>query len=141
MSGHRSLGPVGVVLDHVCPVCNGEGGASYECICDGLGVIDEATAVRLGEPIVKLAPPPTEMKARCVDCAFRPDSPEHENFRTMEGIMLSVVDDVPFYCHQGMHVTADGRYIPHNRDAKGAPVGHPVCAGWRAARAKVERVG
>lgn len=139
----RHSGSSRALLNYLCPICDGAGGPSYECLCEGLGVVDEMTALMLCEDgwkePVKLAPPPSEMPKRCVDCAFHRNSPEHEDFRAMEGILLSVADGQQFYCHQGMHVTEDGRYIPQQTSPKGEPVGHPVCAGWLAARAKLER--
>ena len=138
----RYRGRAGDVLDHLCPICDGEGGRSYECPCNGLGVVTAGLAAALvipGESPTRLPAPPAEMPRRCHDCAFRPDSPEHDNFAAMVGILEMVVEDQPFFCHQGMHVTADGRYIPQRTDARGVPVGHPICAGWAAARAKLER--
>jgi hypothetical protein len=66
------------------------------------------------------------MKSPCVDCAFRPGSPEHA------AVTSAPPEDTvhePFYCHHGAHLDDDGRYqyaAFHGRD----PVGYFVCAGW-----------
>lgn len=116
--------------DHLCPICDGDG--DRHCFCDGRGVITqgdaEAFAAELDEEPKRLPPPPAEMRNPCHDCAFRKDSPEWDS-GTIYQIALR---DEPFYCHAGMHCTADGRYIPQN--APGEPMVHPVCAGWKRTR-------
>lgn len=85
----------------------------------------------------------------CVDCAYRPDSPERsDDERYAHAEMLDELPhgDVPFWCHRGMRkvkewrhpsgivVQADGDYYePPQRD--GVPFqydGTPArqCAGW-----------
>lgn len=73
-------------------------------------------------------------------CAFRAGSPERDDQRAWSRLMGTVAQGEPFYCHQGMHVSGDGTYVPVETDGSGRPVGYPVCAGWRAARTRhIER--
>jgi hypothetical protein len=129
--------------DYLCPICEGEGHGSGECVCHGLGVVTRelASAFLLpGEPApAPLPPPPATMEAPCVDCAFRGDSPEHDS-GAIDGVLERVAAGRPFYCHQGMHLTARGQYVPREQRADGTPVGHPVCAGWARARLRWERL-
>jgi hypothetical protein len=123
----------------ICPICGGAGDSTH-CPCHGEGIITREEAVdwtRHGTVVVRLPDPPADMPSMCHDCAFRKDSPERESFGAWPAIESAVREGTPFICHQGMHETDDGRYIPFERDAKGIPVWHPVCAGWAAARAKV----
>jgi hypothetical protein len=126
---------------HVCPMCEGDG-TDPHCVCDRTGLVDAATAARwaadVGTPVVPVPPPPAALAGPCHDCAFRAGSPEQGSPAIWRRLRASVEDGAPFHCHQGMHCTADGRYIPRRTDAAGAPVGHPVCAGWAAARARWE---
>jgi hypothetical protein len=120
----------------ICPICGGDGDGP--CLCGGDGLIGEADAIAFqqqGLVVERLPDPPIDQPFMCHDCAFRGGSPERE-MGHMEHLMKLVADGKPFICHQGMHETKDGRYIPLERDHQGAPVGHPICAGWAAARAK-----
>lgn len=130
----------GEPLDHVCPCCNGAGDtSSVECVCNGRGVITaelarEFAAIEPTDPAWApraLGPVPVFDGQRCHDCAFRPDSLERDG-RTAAQLYDQLARgnaDRPFFCHQGMHEGAQG-YVPRQRDADGAPIGHPVCAGW-----------
>jgi hypothetical protein len=125
-------------LTHFCPVCEGEPNDPF-CYCNGTGGIKAADAkgfARGGEQVVELPLPPAEMPSPCFDCAFRAGSQERESCRTWAAIQQGIANDTPFYCHQGMLVGSRGEYVPLELDADGAPVGHPLCAGWLAARAK-----
>lgn len=127
----------------LCPICEGAGDSCH-CPCDGLGVITRDEAIsweRHGSVVERLPDPPPDMPSMCHDCAFRRDSQERERTSAWSAIDKSLRDGAPFFCHQGMHVTADGRYIPLERDRQGQPVGHPVCAGWASARAKITTDG
>ena len=116
-------------LEYICPICDGAGDGP--CVCDRQGVIDgvEARGFKdLGETVTRL--PPAKLDEPCHDCAFRRDSPECDS-----GALYQIADsEHPFYCHQGMHSTADGRYVPREQTHDGRPVGHPVCVGWLRAR-------
>lgn len=132
--------PTGAPLDHVCPICDGEG--DQICYCDGRGAItaEQAAAIAADDPDPRWQPrplptPPRFTGQRCEDCAFRAGSPERDRglgtaAELYEGLALGN-DGAPFYCHQGMHHGAQG-YVPRQRDARGAPIGHPICAGWLA---------
>jgi len=132
----------GPVLDHLCPICEGEGDPSTAyCYCDGLGVItaEQAAAIAADDPDPRWSPrplplPPPFDGRRCSDCAFRADSLERDGATAAElyaQMTRSLGSDQPFFCHQGMHHGAQG-YVPRQRDARGAPIGHPICAGWLA---------
>lgn len=73
---------------------------------------------------VPLPRPPAVMKQPCVDCAFRPGSPEEES---------RPGPDVPFFCHHGMHRVPgpEADYLP-TATVDGMPLGALVCAGWWA---------
>lgn len=128
----------GEPLDHVCPICDGEGGSSVECYCDGRGVITarQAAEIAADDPDPRWAPRPLPTVPaytgrRCSDCAFKSGSLERD-----AGTAADLYEHLelgnrggPFYCHAGMHHGAQG-YVPRQRDAKGTPIGHPICAGW-----------
>lgn len=121
MSGELSI------LPWKCPLCVGgiepspDGQGRERCIhCAGFGLTDDP----LGD--AERAPrPPGVMRTPCADCAFRQGSPELEN----AGVQLP--DDEPFYCHQGLPVSAFGAYTPV-ATFRGLPLGAMVCAGWWA---------
>jgi len=131
----------GAALDHVCPICAGVGDTiSVECFCNGLGVVtaEQAAAMAADDPAPEWQPKPLHAVQpftgrRCSDCAFRADSPERDGTSAAElykRLQLGNGGD-PFYCHTGMHDGAQG-YVPRQRDSRGAPIGHPICAGWLA---------
>lgn len=123
---------------YLCPICIGDGGP--HCACDGSGLITETDAAEWrAEFGVELEPaprPPARMSEPCVDCAFRHGSPESDNIVVLETLVQGVEDGRPFFCHQGMHCNSRGEYVPLASTADGIPVGYPICAGWREARAK-----
>jgi hypothetical protein len=127
---------------YLCPICDGDGPA--HCYCDRRGLVSQADidgflAAWPECPVRPLPPPPAAMDKPCHDCAFRGDSPEREDpWGTWLKILEGVAEGAKFFCHQGMHCTPDGRYVPNATDAKGQPAGHPVCAGWLAMRRRVE---
>jgi hypothetical protein len=132
--------PTGEPLDHVCPICEGEGGRYVECYCNGLGVITAAQAAGFAkdDPAPRWEPRPLSVVPeytgrRCHDCAFKANSEERD---AGGGTASALFDRLelgneggPFYCHQGMHHGAQG-YVPRQRDKQGVPIGHPICAGW-----------
>lgn len=127
----------GPALDHLCPVCDGEGDPQL-CYCNGLGVISAADAAEFeaDDPDPRsraraLPAVPTFTGRPCSDCAFRSGSPERDRgMGTAAGLFDSLAGQ-PFFCHAGMHDGARG-YEPRQRDKSGAPIGHPICAGWLA---------
>jgi hypothetical protein len=132
---------IGPALDHVCPICSGEGDTiSVGCYCGGLGVITAAQAASFAadDPAPEwqpqpLPPVPVFTGKPCSDCAFRPDSLERDGKSGAELYQQLALGNrgEPFWCHQGMHHGARGS-VPRQRDARGAPIGHPICAGWLA---------
>lgn len=68
--------------------------------------------------------PPAVMRRPCVDCAYRPGSPEHNT-----GI-LPGPDAGPFYCHHGLRRSGDSYVSPAMLGTR--PIGAMVCAGWYA---------
>lgn len=121
-------------MAYLCPVCDGEADDRL-CYCDGRGMIDAESAagwIADGFALRPVPTPPERMESPCHDCAFRRGSPERED-GTYSALLGLARIGMPFYCHQGMHETSDGRYIPLEQRGE-MPVGHPVCAGWQAAR-------
>ncbi|MGI8333449.1 hypothetical protein ACRYCC_26150 [Actinomadura scrupuli] len=112
-----------------CPMCVGglvlgpDGEAVERCLhCAGSGLTNDPCGP------AELAPrPPGVMRTACADCALRPGSPELEN----AGVVLPYEE--PFFCHQGVYVSASGRYEPV-ATFRGLPLGLMVCAGWWAMR-------
>jgi hypothetical protein len=96
-------------------------GGCERCMhCTGTGLTDDP----LGK--AERAPrPPGVMRTACADCAFRQHSPEMDN----AGVGLP--DDEPFFCHQGLPVSALGKYTPVAM-FRGLPLGAMVYAGWWA---------
>lgn len=119
------------VTRYVCPYCvNGRWESGERCLhCAGFGVTDDVEELP-GDPDnpVRLPRPPAVMKAPCVDCAYRPGSPE-------DGELSPRPDNagVPFFCHHGMHrqdgPDGDVGYVPA-AECNGMPLGYMVCAGW-----------
>jgi hypothetical protein len=68
------------------------------------------------------------MRTPCVDCAYRPGSPEDDPDSERPDSA-----EHPFFCHHGMHRIDDGDgdvgYVPAAW-AGGLPLGYMVCAGW-----------
>lgn len=123
----------------VCPWCLGWGtwASGESCkMCAGGGLTDDPNpGVDLytdyppgteppetqPEPIPR---PPGVMRQPCVDCAFRPGSPEADYQRLLPGA------EEPFYCHHGLIKRGDG-YLSGSTVA-GRPLGALVCASWWA---------
>ncbi|WP_037605821.1 hypothetical protein [Streptacidiphilus rugosus] len=108
-----------------CPFCIGglataDGGRCLHC--SGSGLTDDPCG-----PAQRAPRPPAVMRAACADCAFRPGSPE------LEAAGASLPEDEPFFCHQGLPVSATGAYEPV-ATFRGLPLGAMVCAGWWAMR-------
>lgn len=99
--------------------------------------------------------PPAVRVTACVDCAFRPRSPERSGDERYQHSAAGELDDVaggdiPFFCHQGMRrvlrlthpaggeiEAAPAAYEPAGGDgiaykANGLPA--DICAGWAARR-------
>lgn len=96
-------------------------GAVDRCLhCAGSGLTDDPMGGAERAPR-----PPAVMRTPCADCAFRPGSPE------LEEAGARLPEDEPFFCHQGLPVSADGRYQPVAM-FRGLPLGAMVCAGWWA---------
>ncbi len=107
------------------------------------------------------APPcegPMRVRDRmCDDCAFRPDSPERSGdarYQHSSEEELAELAFEHFACHQGMRrvlrvvhpsgvavESIDGAYAPPNACAPTRADGTPaeLCAGWWAARQRMER--
>ena len=116
-----------LILPFKCPFCVGgivlddAGNHIERCHhCSGIGLTDDPCGDAERAPR-----PPGVMRAPCGDCAFRRGSPELEN----QGVQLP--DDEPFFCHQGLPVSALGAYTPV-ATFRGLPLGAMVCAGWWA---------
>ncbi|SHI67280.1 hypothetical protein [Streptomyces sp. 3214.6] len=110
-----------------CPFCVGgiepseDGQGRERCIhCSGTGLTDQPCG-----PAERAPRPPGVMRTPCADCAFRKGSPELE----ANGVQLP--DDEPFFCHQGLPISAFGAYTP-TAMFRGLPLGAMVCAGWWA---------
>ena len=113
---------------YVCPHCDGTGrwAEDERCMnCAGYGLTDE-DGVRGWEPseVTRAPVPPAVMRNPCVDCAYRPGSPESET-----GVAPGPTQ--PFYCHHGLHRVGDG-YVASAVLDNGLPLGAMVCAGWWA---------
>jgi hypothetical protein len=90
--------------------------------CAGTGLTDDSLGGADRAPR-----PPAVARTPCADCAFRPGSPERE------ALGQQLPEDEPFFCHQGLPVSAEGRYQPVAM-FRGLPLGAMVCAGWWAIR-------
>lgn len=115
-----------LILLYKCPFClggltaDGADGTEPCHHCSGVGLTDDPC----GE--AERAPrPPAVMRAPCADCAYRPGSPE------LEANGAQLPSDEPFFCHQGVPVSARGAYTPV-ATFRGLPLGLMVCAGWWA---------
>jgi hypothetical protein len=119
----------------LCPICKGAGyldGARCDD-CLGYGIFDgdgwDPADLELG-PL-----PPALMRQPCVDCAFRPGSPEREDEAASYGEGIGTVGPspkVPFFCHHGMHrVDAPGGVGYESPAYAGSmPIGAFLCRGW-----------
>lgn len=135
-----------VVYRYVCPYCDPQGrmnpggspgrlAGGAKCLdCVGVGLL---TAAQLPHPEVfepgelrELPRPPGVMRRPCVDCAYRPGSPEADTHEDMLGVPIRPGPDVPFFCHHGMVRQGDGYESPAYVGT--LPLGALVCAGWWA---------
>lgn len=127
-SGRASVGPAprAHVYPYVCPYCdfgeNVSGPDPEPCLhCHGTGVTDDVSG--WDPALIKRVPrPPAVMKAPCVDCAYRPGSPEEQYGRLVPG------PETPFYCHHGMIRQGNG-YVA-TATVGTLPLGAMVCASW-----------
>lgn len=105
-----------------CPFCVAGLFADNEhCLhCAGTGLTSEPCG-----PAERAPRPPGVMRAPCADCAYRPGSPE------LDQVGVTLPEEEPFYCHQGLPVSASGAYVPVAM-FRGLPLGAMVCAGWWA---------
>lgn len=118
------------ITPYACPVPGCVAGLISDAVghiekclhCAGTGLTDDPMGGADRAPR-----PPAVMRTACADCAFRSGSPELEQ----TGACLPV--DEPFFCHQGLPLSADGHYQPV-ATFRGLPLGAMVCAGWWAAR-------
>jgi hypothetical protein len=110
-----------------CPVCdNGRWADGERCLhCSGSGVTDDILGADPAE-VAELPRPPAVMRSPCVDCAFRPGSPEEEAGRPGP--------DTAFFCHHGMLRMEEAGGVGYQPAAwaAGMPLGYMVCAGWWA---------
>lgn len=120
-----------LILPFKCPFCVGgiapsEGGEGRErCLhCSGIGLTDDPCGDAERAPR-----PPGVMRTPCADCAFRQGSPE------LEANGAQLPDDEPFFCHQGLPISAFGAYTPV-ATFRGLPLGAMVCAGWWAMKTR-----
>lgn len=127
-SGRLSVGPPAraEVFRWMCPWCqtpDAPFGDGERCLhCHGNKVTNDVSGWDENE----LAPaprPPAVMRNPCVDCAYRPGSPEQNS-----GIAPG--PETPFYCHHGLIRDGDG-YIT-TATVGTLPLGAMVCAGWWA---------
>lgn len=111
----------------ICPWCKGTGrwnGEGELCLnCNGYGLTNDVEG--WDEPDLTPAPtPPAVMRSPCMDCAYRPGSPE-------DGSPALPGPAKPFFCHHGLHRVGDSYVGPALLDS-GLPLGAMVCAGWWA---------
>jgi hypothetical protein len=99
--------------------------------CGGCGMltadqVKDPSAFEAGE--LKPVPrPPAVMRRPCVDCAYRPGSPESGDDGETP---IRPAADVPFFCHHGLVRVGDAYESPAYVGS--LPLGAMVCAGWWA---------
>ncbi len=128
-----------------CPWCDPDGPfntggtagrvGGVKCIdCTGTGVLSAEQVPNPGvfEPgeLVELGRPPAVMRQPCVDCAYRPGSPEDDTHPDMLSVAARPGVDTPFFCHHGMVRVGDGYEAVAYYGT--LPLGAMVCAGWWA---------
>lgn len=126
-SGRLSAGPPAkaVIYQWICPWCHGPDApfANERCLhCHGSKVTNDIGGWDKTD-LVPAPRPPAVMRNPCVDCAYRPGSPEQDS-----GIAPG--PETPFYCHHGLIRDGDG-YIT-TATVGALPLGAMVCAGWWA---------
>lgn len=148
-SRHQSVGsarPQVVIYKYRCPYCDPEGqfnrGGSWGRMADGGKCLDclgrgVLTADEIRDPSVfapgelkEVGRPPAVMKSPCVDCAYRPESPESDTHADMLGVPIRPDAGAPFFCHHGL-IRQGGGYEPQAYYGL-VPLGAMVCAGWWA---------
>jgi hypothetical protein len=111
----------------ICPYCDGSGQWNEHgerCMnCHGYGLTNDTPGYEEHE-LTPAPRPPAVMRNPCVDCAYRPGSPE-EDSTARPG------PDVPFFCHHGLHRIGDGYVSTALLDDR-IPLGAMLCAGWWA---------
>jgi hypothetical protein len=136
---HAATGQLPVTIHRwVCPVCDGDGraGDGGRChFCAGYGLTNDIRDPAAW-PGLRAAPrPPAVMRSPCVDCAYRPGSPEDpgpygEEIDCGNASFRRPDASTPFFCHHGMHRVGDGYESPAYVGT--LPLGAMVCAGWWA---------
>ena len=128
--GNLNLRPGRVTVHRwVCPACEGRGDVPTlgVCLhCGGDGTTDDVEG--WGEAgLFELPRPPAVMRMSCVDCAYRPGSPEED------APLPNSNGGGVFYCHHGLwrvdQSEGGAGYIAPVM-LGGEPVGAMVCAGW-----------
>lgn len=138
--------PEVVIYRWVCPWCDptgpfnpgGEagrspdGGRCDDCMGRGVLTADDLRDPSAFEPgeLREVPRPPAVMRNPCVDCAYRPGSPESDTHPDMLGVPVRPDERVPFFCHHGMVRVGDGYESPAYVGT--LPLGAMVCAGWWA---------
>ena len=147
---HQTLRGVGesrpavVIYRYVCPYCDPagrmnpggspgrmpDGGKCLDCVGVGLLTAGQLPHPEVFEPgeLREVPRPPGVMRRPCVDCAYRPGSPEADTHADMLGVPVRPDADVPFFCHHGMVRQGDGYESPAYVGS--LPLGAMVCAGW-----------
>ena len=125
-----------IIYRWICPVCEGsgrdDGGRCHTCVGRGMLTADDVPDVAAwqaawGDELKPAPVPPAVMRSPCVDCAFRPGSPEQDLAGLHHGNPPVSPGD-PFFCHHGMHRVGDGYESPAY--VGNVPLGAMVCRGW-----------
>lgn len=130
--------PKVLIYRYVCPWCDplgqinpggeaGRGPDGGRCLdCHGSGAVrgeDLDPGVWPPGELRRVPRPPAVMRQPCVDCAYRPGSPEEEDEAAPDA-------SVPFFCHHGMVRVGDA--YEASAYVGTMPLGAMVCAGWWA---------
>lgn len=120
----------------VCPTCDGTGryGDARCHHCAGYGLTNDIEDPDVWPGLREAPRPPAVMRAPCVDCAFRPGSPEDEAAAGSYGTGPCPDVSAPFFCHHGLHRVDGDRGASYEATAYvgGMPLGAMVCASWWA---------
>lgn len=118
----KGTAPKAMIYRYFCPACDKtgrcpeDGGRCYACAGSGMLRDDDGW-----EGLEEVPRPPAVMKSPCVDCAYRPGSPEDGNDVRPDAA-------TPFFCHHGLHRVGDG--YEATAYVGSLPLGAMVCAGW-----------